>query len=366
MSYKIYKRKRTPVLNICLAFITGFSLLCGGMSVPVLADEGPIDQVTEAAAQGEEQPFILSNVVCWGDSLTKGDFGDGVTYPDVLSSFLPEYVNVVNASTTAGGENSITVVCRCGARNFVLDQDFAMPSPGEEAYISFCADTGQWVNPIRRHPDRQWRVAIQDVWGTLRIVQEDPPDLQYTFTPDADQAFEAFTAEAGTPLYLEQYDEYVRYEDYYPIIYIGQNGGWDDTEDLISQQKAILERYGDGKHYLIVGFHYFIPDDRWMLENVYGEDYDNALAVLNEKRDSLDAALQQEFGDRYVNVRQYMIQNGLESEGLTATENDLALMAQGFVPESLRSDNVHFNAYGYEALGRLIYQRMVDLGDVIP
>ena len=103
-----------------------------------------------------------------------------------------------------------------------------------------------------------------------------------------------------------------------------------------------------------------------MLENVYGEDYDNALAVLNEKRDSLDAALQQEFGDRYVNVRQYMIQNGLESEGLTATENDRALMAQGFVPESLRSDNVHFNAYGYEALGRLIYQRMVDLGDVIP
>ena len=57
MSYKIYKRKRTPVLNICLAFITGFSLLCGGMSVPVLADEGPTDQVTEAAAQGEEQPF---------------------------------------------------------------------------------------------------------------------------------------------------------------------------------------------------------------------------------------------------------------------------------------------------------------------
>ena len=318
----------------------------------------------EEAGPESEKPFVLSEVVCWGDSLTKGDKGDGVTYPDVLASLLPEDVYVVNASTAAGGENSITVTCRTGARHFVLDQEYIFPDPGTESAITFCADTGQWVNPLRRHPDRAWRVSIDGVTGILKLTEDTPPDLKYAFRPDEGQVIKQGSAPAGTVIVPELYDEYEAYRSDYPIICIGQNGGWDDAEDLISQQKAILDRYGDGEHYLIVGFCAFTPDDRSELRWTTPEEYPQLLESILAKRDALENAMQEEYGERFLNLRQYMIVHGLEDAGMFPTEEDLADMGEGSVPGSLRSDGVHFNSIGYNLFGRAVYNRMVELGDV--
>ena len=44
------------------------------------------------------------------------------------------------------------------------------------------------------------------------------------------------------------------------------------------------------------------------------------------------------------------------------TEKDKEMMGQGMTPESLLSDTVHFNQYGYELIGHLLYERMDKLG----
>lgn len=52
----------------------------------------------------------------------------------------------------------------------------------------------------------------------------------------------------------------------------------------------------------------------------------------------------------------------LEDAGVKPSAEDAQRMAQGRVPESLLADAIHFNAKGYEALGRKIYERMQQLG----
>lgn len=69
-----------------------------------------------------------------------------------------------------------------------------------------------------------------------------------------------------------------------------------------------------------------------------------------------------EYGEHYINLREYMGTQGLADAGLKATEEDMQMMEIGMTPASLLVDGVHFNAGGYELIGKLIYTRMEELG----
>ena len=129
---------------------------------------------------------------------------------------------------------------------------------------------------------------------------------------------------------------------------IGQNGGYDDIDDLIAQQRAIIEHQSgnpvneDGSaQFIIVGLHTGTADSRAELE----------------------VAMEAEYGDQYINLREYMSTQGLADAGLTATDEDKDMMADGMTPASLMvSDKLNFNADGYKLIGNLIYNRMDELG----
>lgn len=73
--------------------------------------------------------------------------------------------------------------------------------------------------------------------------------------------------------------------------------------------------------------------------------------------------MQEEYGDQYINLRQYMITMGMSDAGLEPTEADIERIAEGLVPASLLVDDmVHFNAMGYTLIGNLVYERMYELG----
>ena len=69
-----------------------------------------------------------------------------------------------------------------------------------------------------------------------------------------------------------------------------------------------------------------------------------------------------EFGDKYINLRNYFVKYGLEQQGLDATEEDLNAIKVGSIPPNLLSDEVHFNASGYKVIGQVVYDRMIKLG----
>ena len=78
--------------------------------------------------------------------------------------------------------------------------------------------------------------------------------------------------------------------------------------------------------------------------------------------EELEQRMQETYGEHYINLREYMSTAGPETAGVTITETDRLQMAQGIVPDCLRSDNVHYNKEGYELVAKLVYERLQELG----
>ena len=58
-----------------------------------------------------------------------------------------------------------------------------------------------------------------------------------------------------------------------------------------------------------------------------------------------------------------MSTDAMKNADLTPTQSDISAMEGGNVPPSLLStDMLHFNSDGYEIIGKLVYDRMEQLG----
>ena len=80
--------------------------------------------------------------------------------------------------------------------------------------------------------------------------------------------------------------------------------------------------------------------------------------------DSIDTAMLQAFGSHYINLRKYLIEDGLRDANMTATKEDTTNIGQGSVPSSFRSNagGADLNAAAYDLVGKLVYSRMESLG----
>lgn len=133
--------------------------------------------------------------------------------------------------------------------------------------------------------------------------------------------------------------ESAEYATYFPIVFIGTDSGWDgNILSLIEQQKRYI---GDRERYIVIG----IPTG------------------TGAERASLEAAMAAEYGDRYINIREYMSTEGLYSLELEIRPEDSIAMERGSVPPSLMSsDMLHLNDNGYKLVAFLTFDRMTTLG----
>lgn len=248
-----------------------------------------------------------------------------------------------------GGENTNTILGRNGAAPFVIAEDFTIPADTSAVEIKMVSANGKSVAPLLQGNRGMDYVTIDGVKGVISAdIKKDTDgkvnkdETKYYFTRES--SGDAVTVKAGTEIVTSGSTENL---NYIPIVFIGQNGGYDDIADLISQQRAIIEHQEgnpvneDGSaRFIIVGLH----------------------TGTAESRAELEAAMKAEYGDQYINLREYMSTEGLSDAGLTATDEDKEMMAVGSTPASLLSDSVHFTAKGYELIGNLIYEHMDELG----
>lgn len=279
---------------------------------------------------------VKIGVVCWGDSLTVGAGGGGTNYPSVLyENIKSEYGNIAEViNFGVGGESSDMVCARAGVYNpLALTKEVTLPQSCEKVeiflnYYVLRQGGEDSVNPC----------SIGGVEGEITIEQKSytATEVHYYFTRSNEG--EAVTVSAGETVVTAATN---RYKDYISVIFIGQNGGWAEAEDLIAQQRALIERQEKNKDkFLILGL----------------------TSGSKESRAELEEKMQAEYGEKYVNLREYLSGDGVKDAGVKASEEDEALMAEGSVPACLRADNVHLNAKGYRAVGNYIYQRMKKLG----
>lgn len=377
--------KTTPVIN-CIAIV--ISILC----IVVLAVLFVVDrqqnkelrqELSQLAQQqdAEEQAFLdmvnaeydadmavvsqyLPGIVCWGDSLTAGAGGDGVTYPKILQSLIQEHicdqydlkshldskytylmdsddyaVNIPVVNMGVGGENTITILGRNGAIPYIVSESLTIPTDTTPVEIRFTSKEGQRVVPLRQGNAGINPVIIGGIEGKLSISQESSTSKDYSYHFTRSAAGEPKTVPAGTEIITAASSQYL---DYVTVIFIGQNGGYSDPEDLIRQQRAIIDHQtANNDRFIIVGLH----------------------TGTQESRRALEAAMEKEYGEKYINLREYMSARAMADAGLEPTTEDSAQMKQGATPYSLMAeDHLHFNSTAYELIGNLIYNTMNELG----
>ena len=100
------------------------------------------------------------------------------------------------------------------------------------------------------------------------------------------------------------------------VLEMGSNGGWDgDYATLIEQYHAIIENSGC-ENFIIIGD----TDDPG---TSFGDPSQEAFEPGETGRQTeWEATLTAEFGDRFINMRQFLIDNGLAIAGLTPTRED--------------------------------------------
>lgn len=285
----------------------------------------------------------LPGIVCWGDSLTYGAHGGGVTYPLTLEAMIAENfgddrkVPVINMGV--GGENTVTILGRNGAVPYVLSEDLAIPGDSTPVDVYYTSRDGRKVAPLRQGKAGVNPVVIGGIEGTLSITQETHVSKEFSYQFTRTAPGEAKTIPAGTEIVTDASSKYL---DYLPVVFMGQNGGYTDFADLIRQQRAIIDHQSANRdRFLIVGLH----------------------TGTAESRADLEKAMAAEYGSKYINLREYMATDAMADAGLIPTEEDLAQMKKGSTPYSLMvPDRCHFNGTGYALIGRLIYRTMVKLG----
>lgn len=82
--------------------------------------------------------------------------------------------------------------------------------------------------------------------------------------------------------------------------------------------------------------------------------YNNIIAINN--------ALLAEYGERYFDIRAWLIALGLSSAGVTPTSQDLTDIANDVPPDSLRRDTIHPNVEGCLAISNALKQELINRG----
>ncbi|MBE5962373.1 MAG: hypothetical protein E7256_13505 [Lachnospiraceae bacterium] len=281
--------------------------------------------------------LLLPGFICWGDSLTVGVGGEGVTYPIILQRLIKENVyDIPVKNMGVSNENAVTVSARAGSLAFSI-YGLTIPSERTPVRIRFKSINGHALMPLRQEKTGINPVTIEGIEGTLTISQDSSysDEYQYYFTRS--------TAGEETQI-LDDMELHIAsaglYNKYIPIIAIGENGGYVDYNDLITQIHAIAEQHDTNGKYIVLGITIGTDDTNTVLEDT----------------------MRSEFGQKYINLRKYLCESGLEDCGITPTEEDEDNILIGRVPASLRSDDIHLNSYGYTAVAQGIYERMERLG----
>lgn len=314
----------------------------------------------------------LPGIVCWGDSLTTGSSGNA-SYPGTLQKYIDTYlcdvydfystvenaqdytrldwtqytVSIPVVNMGSGMETSDTVLGRSGVVPYVISRDFEIPADGEPVQIQFTSGDGKQVKPLTAGSAGLNPVTIAGVEGTMTLeTNVESWGQSYYFTRSTPG--QAVDVVKGTQIISGCTDAY---KDYIHIVWLGTYDNLLDPAKLVSDTRELLSRQAQNPdRYLVLG-----PC------TIRGSWTSADVTVM----DAIDSAMLQAFGNHYVNVRKYLLADGMTDAKFTATKEDKTAIQQSMVPVSFRSNSTtgaDLNGTAYRLIGKLVYERMESLG----
>lgn len=291
-----------------------------------------------------DETAVRREVNCFGDSLTFSYGGDGITYPGTLMKLLGDRYEVNNLGI--GGESTITIAGRQGSIPMHVEA-FTIPAEVKAVEIHFMNIHGETPKPLRQGEAGVNPCYLNGIKGNLSITQSTTTsdDVKWYFTREEEGEEEVSIGEA---------EELITQASLFRrtgilILWTGTNDGLENPVDsavdrLIEKQKIMIDYLKDTKkQYIVLGLTH--------LKNINPSGIDD----INRK-------LEQVYGSHFLNIKVCLLEEGLLESGLQETDQDKQDIRSGNIPESLRVDDVHFNAQGYAFIGQQVYRKGTELG----
>lgn len=313
----------------------------------------------------------IPGIVCWGDNITAGNSGY-LNYPYVLQTYINTYlcdiydfastienaeefsrlrwsdytVKIPVVNMGAGQESSYTVLGRCGAVPYVVAEEFVIPAGTEPVPIKIRSLSGKDVTPLTGGSAGINNVHINGIEGALSIDSEAynyNNTFSYFFTRTAPGSEVNVPAESVIMTAASN-----MYKNYIHVVFIGSYGEYDNADDLVQQVKTLLARQSQNP-------------DRFIVIGPYSVD---GWTSSTYQLDAIDTAMLQAFGNRYINVRKYLLGDGYRDAGISPTYEDSFSISNEAVPPSflISSNSAELNSTAHKLIGKLIYSRMESLG----
>lgn len=293
-------------------------------------------------------------ISCWGDSMMYGCNTtpgfmtlNGQVY-NISYATTPSILQSLTGITThnmgVNGETSKEIAIRQGGIEMVTDRDIYIEGSGiaEVKLYSVYDDNSVWFEDYSGYNFNSEHTNNVVINGETYYMTNGPDDeSQIIYGTDV---YIPAGSVVKTLASVERKDDIL-------ILEIGSNGGWDSNYDELIEQYDAMIQSADCKYYIIVGD----TDDPQLSADSNKEE-------TGTGETPWERALRNAYGEHFLNLRMYMIQNGLSDCGLEATQEDLDGYEEGMISQQLRSDWTHFNAYGYYSKALAIYEKGKALG----
>lgn len=330
---------------------------CGTVSVYIVKDSTTyttISKIYSSSANvnlayiGADSIPVIST---WGDSTTSRGT-DGLAWPSRLQNEITTH-NVKNMAIS--GEFTTSTSCRQGGNQAHVKTAFTIPATCTEVEVeleskdkqtfsnSSVLSTGCNYNPV----------TISNIEGSISCKNN-----KYYFT----RYKEGNEVQVNANTEVISKTSEARKNDDIMIIYLGTNSGWNDTPaELLAQVQSMVNYYQGTKYIIATG------------ATGYRLRTESTRAITTQ----VETLFSTTFGEHYFNLRQYLIDNSLTENSLTATDVDNSRIALGQVPASILMgasdlnagkaggdgvDDTHYNTYGLESVKNAFKSKLISLG----
>lgn len=299
-------------------------MLCAGTVLP--------ETYTHYESPALYEIYHPKAISCIGDSMTAGTGGNGTTYPSVLQTELTNnHYGYTVEQYGGGGENSNTIISRFGATP-IYCENITLPADTSRTPITFLPN-GNDVFNFNRFFRGVNPVVVDGIECTLTKDSDADPNI-YIQRNTAGTSAHAFTRNPQAITYATR----EKLMNEIVICWMGTNNPGYTAEQIIEKQRVLYNTVKTDK-VLFIG----------LTKHADGE------------ADNINKAMLMAWGNKFLDIRDYILQYGLDDAEITPTSDDTAAIAAGNMPPSLLFDDTHFNASGYTVIGKRVYRKLVEL-----
>lgn len=329
------------------------------------------DEILNASAQSGGNTDV---VYCWGDSLTEGVGGDVATQESIQRFIVSAYPDVVArtypcVNLGCRGETIQSIMARQGADPMVVG-GFTIPaSASENAVVGYlrggyyddnrlgiATASGDVAQPLKESEAGINPCVIADVEGILYrdYTADSDGRYSYRFRRLADGEATAVPENTQVETYAMR-----NYRNGVAVIWMGANGAINSHAAYIQKVKAMVE-YGNYSNYVVIVCREYTK--QWVFEDT----------------NSIEKALTDENGTCHLlYLPDELVSRGYTLAGIAASANapntsawtttdaikknaPLLMYSSGGSTED-KFETLHFSAYGYKAIGKLVVEKLGQL-----